>query len=92
MDFSRDRFAEFSESKIILYSTKKKMHTPGAGISGYALLLTVQIIFLIVYAVFVRYDDSLLPKNVDDGDGEEDSFEKKHVPSYPRKLFIFILF
>lgn len=60
------------------------MHTPGAGISGYALLLTVQIIFLIVYAVFVRYDDSLLPKYKDvHEDIEEEFVEKKHVPSYP---------
>lgn len=62
------------------------MHTPGAGISGYALLLTIQIIFLIVYAVFVRYDDSLLPKSKDAfEDVEEELVEKKHVPSYPRK-------
>lgn len=63
------------------------MHTPGAGISGFVLLLTVQIIFLIVYAVFVRYDDSLLPKYKEFvGEGEEELFEKKHVPSYPRKF------
>lgn len=64
------------------------MHTPGAGISGYALLLVVQIIFLIVYAVFVRYDDSLLPMNKE-VIGEEETFEKKHVPSYPRECYNF---
>jgi len=58
------------------------MHTPGAGTSGYALLLAVQIIFLIVYGVFVRYDDSLLPKDKE-AIGEEESVEIKHVPSYP---------
>lgn len=68
------------------------MHTPGAGISGYALLLTVQIIFLIVYAVFVRYDDSLLPKYKDEHEDIEEEFvEKKHVPSYPRKFVIFYI-
>lgn len=67
------------------------MHTPGAGLSGFALLLTVQIIFLIVYAVFVRYDDSLLPKNKEViGEGEDELFEKKHVPSYPRKFYALI--
>lgn len=65
------------------------MHTTGAGISGFALLLTVQIIFLIVYAVFVRYDDSLLPKNKEViVEGEEELLEKKHVPSYPRKFYV----
>lgn len=65
------------------------MHTPGAGTSGYALLLTVQIIFLIVYAVFVRYDDRLLPKNKDfvGDENEEELLEKKHVPSYPRRFY-----
>lgn len=60
------------------------MHSPGAGLSGYASLLAVQIIFLILYAVFVRYDDSLLPKDKEKI-AEEEIFEKKHVPSYPRK-------
>lgn len=68
------------------------MHTPGAGLSGYALLLTVQIIFLIVYAVFVRYDDRLLPKNKDFiDDVEEEVAERKHVPSYARKFFTFYI-
>lgn len=64
------------------------MHTPGAGISGYALMLLVQIIFLIVYAVYVRYEDKLLPTSKDSisVNVEEELFEKKHVPSYPRKL------
>lgn len=79
MNFSRD---------FILALKFLIMHAPGAGISGYALLLTVQIIFLIVYAVFVRYDDNLLPKNKEViGEIEEELFEKKHVPSYPRKFF-----
>lgn len=69
------------------------MHTPGTGISGYALLLAVQIIFLIVYALFVRYDDNLLPKDKEiigeDVIGEEETLEKKHVPSYPRKCYDF---
>lgn len=69
------------------------MNSNGPGISGYILLLAVQILFLIVYAVFVRYDISLLPIDQSENGvitGEEGTIgtaEKKHVPSYPREFF-----
>jgi len=64
------------------------MNTSGPGICGYVLLMIVQILFLILYAVFVRYDNSILPIDMkENGDLEEE--EKKvlgskaeHVPSY----------
>lgn len=67
------------------------MNATGPGISGYMLLLAVQIIFLIAYAAFVRYDNSLLPvdgkENVD-LPGDEDLIDQEdHVPSYTRKSY-----
>lgn len=65
------------------------MHTPGAATSGYGVLMFVQVIFLIVFAVCTKYDDSLLPKDelaVAAGNHtDEVSHHSKHVPSYPRK-------
>lgn len=67
------------------------MNPTAPAISGYVLLLAVQILFLILYAVFVRYDNNLLPKYSNESlpGGEEvigDS-ETKHVPSYPRECY-----
>jgi len=39
------------------------MNTPGTGVSGYVLLLTIQFALLAVFAVFTDYDDGLRPKN-----------------------------
>ncbi len=66
------------------------MNTNGPGISGYLFLLAIQIIILISYAIFVRYDNNLLPSNgtIDDGGHEnviDDDEDENHVPSYPRK-------
>ncbi|XP_037033958.1 ammonium transporter Rh type A-like [Bradysia coprophila] len=59
--------------------------TGGPGISGYMLLLGVQILLLIVYAAVVRYDDRLLPNGKDDNDTDEEDLiiQDDHVPSYP---------
>lgn len=69
------------------------MNTFGPGVAGYVFLLAVQIIFLIVYAVFVRYDKSLLPKGIDivnvtaeENEFSDDEDQHGHVPSYPREL------
>lgn len=65
------------------------MKATGPAISGYLSLLAVQIIFLIAYAAFVRYDNSLLPNDVNENDdrtGDEDFIDlEDHVPSYARK-------
>ncbi|CAO1415969.1 unnamed protein product [Diamesa serratosioi] len=39
------------------------MHTPGSTLSGYILLLTIQLSFLVIFAVYTDYADDLLPKN-----------------------------
>lgn len=73
------------------------MNSSGPGISGYILLLAVQVSFLIVYALFVRYDNKLLPNDqLDNGAiaGEEENIGtggKKYVPSYPREFFLYFL-
>lgn len=65
------------------------MNATGPGFSGYVLLLAVQIIFLIAYAAFVRYDNILLPydgkENVDISGDEAVIDQEDHVPSYARK-------
>lgn len=67
------------------------MTSNASSLSGYIVLLAVQIAFLIVYAVVVRYDNSLLPihQSENGAAGEEiiGPGEKKHVPSYPRECY-----
>ena len=62
------------------------MHTPGLTASGYSLLLTVQVIFLIVFGFFTDYADELLPE--DSSSVLEAPAKPSHVPSYPRKFSI----
>lgn len=61
------------------------MHTPGSGTSGYGVLLCVQVVFLIVFAVCTKYDDGLLPSEDKELMSEIGPVHKKHVPSYPRE-------
>lgn len=40
------------------------MHTPGSAVSGFTVLLIVQLGFVIVFAVYTKYGDELLPPDV----------------------------
>lgn len=62
------------------------MHTPGAEISGFICVLLIQITFIIVYGIYVRYDDALLPDTIDATADELATIERKRAVSYPRKL------
>ncbi|CAD7082792.1 unnamed protein product [Hermetia illucens] len=63
------------------------MHTPGANVAGYVSLFGVQIVLLIIYWIYVRYDDELLPQDSEESSGDatsqDEGLEEKHVPSYP---------
>lgn len=62
------------------------MHTPGAEVSGFICVLIVQVTFIVVYGIFVRYDDALLPDTDDDPTGDNlAAIERARAISYPRK-------
>lgn len=56
-----------------------KMNTPGTGVSGYALLLSIQFIFLVLFGLYTDYDVDLQPKN---GTQADEGFV---IPKYARK-------
>lgn len=58
------------------------MHSPGAKVSGYVVLMIVQIIFLVLFWLFVRYEKELLPPAID---AEDAGSAKEHVSKYPRE-------
>jgi hypothetical protein len=58
------------------------MNTPGSSVSGYALLIFIQLIFLAIFGIYTDYDDELKPKT---GKQSEDGFI---VPKYARKFLI----
>lgn len=63
------------------------MQTSGSQTTGFIVLFFIQIIFLIVFGFCTIYDEELLPEeplNIIEHD--ELLMEKKHVPSYSRKL------
>lgn len=66
------------------------MHTPGAEVSGFICVLIIQVTFIVVYGIFVRYDDALLPDSVDASAYDLAAIERERAYSYPRKLFCFI--
>lgn len=45
------------------------MHTAGSAVSGYTVLLIVQLAFVVVFGVYTKYGDELLPQ--DDGLADE---------------------
>jgi hypothetical protein len=49
------------------------------GISGYVLLLTIQFVFIVIFAIYTDYDTDLRPK---DGAQSEPGFI---IPKYGRK-------
>ncbi|XP_065076665.1 ammonium transporter Rh type A [Ochlerotatus camptorhynchus] len=56
------------------------MHTPGSSVSGYVLLLLVQIVFIVVFGFFTDYSKELLPKNATVAAEME---EEKPLSKYP---------
>lgn len=58
------------------------MHTPASKVSGYIVLMIVQIIFLVLYWVFVRYEKALLPAPLN---AEDAGSANEHVSKYPRE-------
>lgn len=62
------------------------MHTPGAQVSGFICVLIIQLTFIVVYGIFVRYDDALLPHDIDIRADDLAAIERKQAVSYPRKF------
>lgn len=65
------------------------MNTPGTSGSGYALLLFIQFLLLIVYGIYTDYGDELRPKNgtQEDKDGK-DGEGRFILPKYARKSLL----
>lgn len=60
------------------------MHTPGSSVAGYISLLIVQLILLILFGIYVRYEEKLLPHHTDEViQPEDEGLLEEHVPSYP---------
>lgn len=58
------------------------MHTPDSKVSGYIVLMIVQIIFLVLFWLFVRYEKALLPAPLN---AEDAGSANEHVSKYPRE-------
>lgn len=58
------------------------MHTPGSSVSGYALLLIVQIVFIIVFGFCTDYAKELLPVKNETAKVE---LGESNLRKYPRK-------
>lgn len=58
------------------------MHDKAPGVSGYVLLLLVQVTFIVIFGVCTDYDTELKPKN---GTQAEEGFI---IPKYARKSFL----
>lgn len=65
------------QSSVELFAST--MNSPGASVSGYILLFTIQIILLVIFGVYTDYDDDLRPRN---GTQAEEGFI---IPKYARK-------
>lgn len=63
------------------------MHSPGSSVSGYVLLLLVQIVFIIVFGFFTDYSKDLLPKNATVSAAMEEAHEEQPLPKYPREYW-----
>lgn len=61
------------------------MHTPGAEVSGFICVLIIQMTFIVLFGIFVRYDDALLPDTVDANADVLEAIERERGVSYPRK-------
>lgn len=69
----------FHPKQIYKLEISAKMNTPGTGVSGYALLLTIQFVLLVIFGLYTDYGDDLRPKN---GTQAEEGFI---IPKYARK-------
>ncbi|XP_052844532.1 ammonium transporter Rh type A isoform X2 [Drosophila gunungcola] len=69
------------------------MHSPTAKVSGFVVLMIVQIIFLVLFWLFVRYEKTALPRAID---AEDAGSANEHVSKYPQfqdiQVMIFIGF
>lgn len=64
------------------------MHTMGSEVNGFIGILIVQITILILFGIFVRYDNEMLPIDSKNGSLSAEDFmaiEQSHRASYPRK-------
>lgn len=61
------------------------MHTAGSEVSGFICVLIVQVTFIVIYGIFVRYDDALLPDPVNATAEVIAAIERERMVSYPRK-------
>lgn len=64
------------------------MHTMGSEVNGFIGILIVQITILILFGIFVRYDNEMLPIDLKNGSLFAEDFmaiEQSHRASYPRK-------
>lgn len=61
------------------------MHSIGAELSGFLFLLIVQITFIVLFCIFVRYDDALLPDDAAATKAEKELVAERRRISYPRK-------
>ncbi|XP_032598627.2 LOW QUALITY PROTEIN: ammonium transporter Rh type B [Drosophila grimshawi] len=72
------------------------MHTPTGKVSGYVCLMIVQIIFLALFWLFVRYEKSALPAPLVYATAQGDGSANEHVSKYPQfqdiQVMIFIGF
>lgn len=64
------------------------MHSGYGKLSGFISLFIVQIIFLVLYWVYVRYDVEALPKDdVLEQQPEGNGLKEEHVSKYPREYY-----
>lgn len=64
------------------------MHSGYSKLSGFISLFIVQIIFLVLYWVYVRYDEEALPPKDDVLQGTEgNGLKEEHVSKYPREYY-----
>lgn len=61
------------------------MHTPGSEMGGFIGIFIIQVTFLIIYGIFVRYDYEMLPIDSNATIEELSSIQQQHKVSYPRK-------
>ncbi|XP_052864825.1 ammonium transporter Rh type A [Anopheles cruzii] len=59
------------------------MHTPGSSVSGYALLLIVQVVFIIVFGVCTDYAKEVLPPKNETVSAEQHPAEESSLRKYP---------
>lgn len=65
-----------------------KMHTPGSEVSGFIGIFIIQVTFVLIFGIFVRYDDEMLPMDSSGNSSSEQfsSIQQQHRVSYPRKF------